>query len=163
MGICTPAPSISRWHPCSAAPGRGRHRVSLGIEPTIDDLLTQVQHQVDAGYRRVKLKITPGWDVEPVAAVRAAYPDLDLHVDANGAYPDDDASAKVFTTLDGAGLIMIEQPYAPKGFLAHARLQSRIGTPVCLDESVVDIHDLHTMLALEAGRVLNIKISRMEV
>ena len=135
--------------------------VSLGIEPTIDDLLTQVQHQVDAGYRRGKLKITPGWDVEPVAAVRAAYPDLDLHVDANGAYPDDDASAKVFTTLDGAGLIMIEQPYAPRDFLAHARLQSRIGTPVCLDESVVDIHDLHTMLALEAGRVLNIKISRM--
>ena len=135
--------------------------VSLGIEATIDDLLVQVQHQVDAGYRRIKLKIAPGWDTEPVAAVRAAHPGLDLHVDANGAYPDDDASAKVFTTLDEADLTMIEQPYAPRDFVAHSRLQSRIGTPVCLDESVVDVHDLHTMIAMKAGRILNIKVSRM--
>ena len=151
--------------PLAAALGGTRSEVvagvSLGIEPTIDDLLTQVQRQVDAGYRRVKLKIAPGWDVEPVAAVRRAYPGLDLHVDANGAYPDDDASSKVFITLDEAGLTMIEQPYAPRDFLAHAQLQRRIDTPVCLDESVVDVHDLHTMLALGAGRVLNIKVSRM--
>ena len=135
--------------------------VSLGIEPTIDDLLVQVERQRDAGYGRVKLKIAPGWDVEPVRAVRAAHPQLDLHVDANGAYPDDDASAEVFRILDEAELTMIEQPFAPRDFVAHARLQQSIETPICLDESVVDLGDLRTMLALDAGRILNIKVSRM--
>ncbi|MGQ7311177.1 o-succinylbenzoate synthase [Microbacterium arabinogalactanolyticum] len=135
--------------------------VSLGIEPTIDDLLAQVERQRDAGYGRVKLKIAPGWDVEPVRAVRAAHPQLDLHVDANGAYPDDDASAEVFRILDAAELTMIEQPFAPRDFVAHARLQQSIETPICLDESVVDLGDLRTMLALDAGRILNIKVSRM--
>lgn len=135
--------------------------VSLGIEPTLDDLLVQVSRQVDAGYPRVKLKIAPGWDVDPVRAVRAAYPDLDLHVDANGAYPDTPESTAVFTALDAFDLTMIEQPYAPRDFLGHAGLQARIQTPVCLDESVVDLDDLRTMLRLDAGRVLNIKVSRM--
>ena len=135
--------------------------VSLGIEPTIDELLAQVDRQVEAGYGRVKLKIAPGWDVEPVRAVRAAHPGLDLHVDANGAYRDTPESAAIMRALDGFGLTMIEQPFAPRDFVAHARLQSAIATPVCLDESVVDIADLHTMLALDAGRVLNIKVSRM--
>ncbi|MFE6735356.1 o-succinylbenzoate synthase [Microbacterium sp. NPDC057650] len=135
--------------------------VSLGIEPSIDDLLAQVQRQLDAGYGRVKLKIAPGWDVEPVRAVRAVHPQLDLHVDANGAYPDDDESTAVFRALDDAQLTMIEQPYAPRDFVAHARLQRSIATPICLDESVVDLGDLRTMLALDAGRILNIKVSRM--
>lgn len=135
--------------------------VSLGIEPSIDELLTQVQLQLDHGYPRVKLKIAPGWDVEPVRAVRAAHPDLDVHVDANGAYPGTQESLDVFTALDGYGLTMIEQPYAPRDFLAHARLQAKIETPVCLDESVVDLADLRTMIGLDAGRVLNIKVSRM--
>ncbi|GAA1447144.1 o-succinylbenzoate synthase [Leifsonia poae] len=135
--------------------------VSLGIEPTLDELLTQVARQVDAGYGRVKLKIAPGWDVEPVRAVRAAYPDLDLHVDANGAYPESDESTAVMRALDAQRLTMIEQPFAPRDFVAHARLQSVLDTPICLDESIVDVADLHTMLALDAGRVLNIKVSRM--
>ncbi|MDL9978346.1 o-succinylbenzoate synthase [Microbacterium sp. ASV49] len=135
--------------------------VSLGIEPTIDELIAQVARQVDAGYRRVKLKTAPGWDVEPVRAVRAAYPGLDLHVDANGAYPDTSETAAALRELDAFGLTMIEQPYAPRDFLAHARLQATIATPICLDESIVDLGDLRTMLALDAGRVLNIKVSRM--
>jgi O-succinylbenzoate synthase len=135
--------------------------VSLGIEPTVDELLAQVGRQVDAGYGRVKLKIAPGWDVEPVRAVRAAYPDLDLHVDANGAYQDTEESTAVMLALDAYRLTMIEQPFAPRDFVAHARLQAAIDTPVCLDESVVDLGDLRTMLALDAGRVLNIKVSRM--
>lgn len=135
--------------------------VSLGIEPSIDELLAQVELQRAAGYPRVKLKIAPGWDVEPVRAVRAAHPDLDVHVDANGAYPDDDASASVFRRLDREGLTMIEQPFAPRDLVAHAELQARIDTDVCLDESVVDLGDLRTMLRLRAGRVLNIKVSRM--
>lgn len=135
--------------------------VSLGIEPTLDELLAQVSRQVEHGYGRVKLKIAPGWDVEPVEAVRSAYPELDLHVDANGAYPDTDESTAVMRAIDGFGLTMIEQPFAPRDFVAHARLQAAIATPICLDESVVDTADLHTMLALDAGRVLNIKVSRM--
>lgn len=135
--------------------------VSLGIEPTVDALVGQVAAQVAAGYRRVKLKIAPGWDVEPVAAVRAAFAALDLHVDANGAYPCDDASFAVMRELDGHGLTMIEQPFAPRDFVGHARLQAELRTPVCLDEAVETLDDLETMLALRAGRVLNIKVSRM--
>lgn len=135
--------------------------VSLGIEPTIDDLLAQVQIQVDAGYPRVKLKIAPGWDIEPVRAVKAAFGDHDIHVDANGAYGDSADEIAHLAKLDQFGLTMIEQPFAPRNFVASAALQSRIDTPVCLDESVDTIDDLRTMIALRAGRILNIKVSRM--
>ncbi|WP_229073501.1 o-succinylbenzoate synthase [Actinoplanes sp. DH11] len=133
--------------------------VSLGIEPTVDDLLAQVAARVAEGYRRVKLKIAPGWDVVPVRAVRDAFPAVPVHVDANGAYTDPDDP--VLTELDTLGLLMIEQPFAPRDLVAHAALQARIGTPVCLDESVEEVADLVTALRLGAGRVLNIKVSRM--
>jgi len=135
--------------------------VSLGIEPTVDALVEQVARQVEAGYPRVKLKIAPGWDVEPVAAVRAAFPELQLHVDANGAYTEDAEHVAALRALDGAGLLMIEQPFAPRDLMAAARLQATIATPICLDESIVDVHDLETALAVGACRVLNIKVSRM--
>lgn len=135
--------------------------VSLGIEPTIDDLLEQVQAQVDAGYPRVKLKIAPGWDVEPVRQVRAAFGELDLHVDANGVYADEPEHRAVLRELDGFGLTMIEQPFAPRALTASAALQSELDTPVCLDESVDEVEDLRTAIELGAGRVLNIKASRM--
>jgi o-succinylbenzoate synthase len=135
--------------------------VSLGIEPSIDALLDQVAKHVDSGYPRVKLKIAPGWDVEPVRAVRAAYPDLDVHVDANGAYPGHQDAFDVFRALDPHRLTMIEQPFAPRNFLDSARLQAELETPVCLDESVETLDDLRTALELKAGGVLNIKVSRM--
>jgi O-succinylbenzoate synthase len=133
--------------------------VSLGIEPTVADLLDQVGRYAEEGYRRIKLKIAPGWDVEPVRAVREAHPGLALHVDANGAYAEDQSG--VLGELDAFGLTMIEQPYPPGALAAHARLQRRIATPVCLDESVDDLDQLDTALELGAGRVLNIKVSRM--
>jgi O-succinylbenzoate synthase len=133
--------------------------VSLGIEPTVADLLAQVGRYAAEGYRRIKLKIAPGWDVEPVRAVREAHPGLALHVDANGAYAEDHSD--VPGELDAFGLTMIEQPYAPGALAAHARLQRRIRTAVCLDESVDDLDQLDTALELGAGRVLNIKVSRM--
>jgi O-succinylbenzoate synthase len=135
--------------------------VSLGIEPTVDELLAEVRRQVGAGYPRVKLKIAPGWDVEPVRAVRAEYPDLDLHVDANGSYSESAEQLAALRALDEFGLTMIEQPFAPRDLLAHARLQRTVETPVCLDESVETLADLETALSLEALRVLNIKVSRM--
>ncbi|HET6480444.1 MAG TPA: o-succinylbenzoate synthase [Actinoplanes sp.] len=133
--------------------------VSLGIEKTIDDLLAQVALRVDEGYRRIKLKIAPGWDVEPVRAVRAAYPEVPLHVDANGAYTP--TQLPVLTELDRLGLLMIEQPYPPRALVELADLQSRLRTPICLDESVEEVDDLVTALRLGSGRILNIKVSRM--
>lgn len=135
--------------------------VSLGIEPTIDELLAQVARHVGDGYGRVKLKIAPGWDVEPVRAVRAAYPDLQLQVDANGVYPETPEVLTLLRELDGYGLLLVEQPYAPGALAAHARLAAAIGTPVCLDESIDDLDQLDTAITLHAGSVLNIKVSRM--
>ncbi|MGW5365378.1 o-succinylbenzoate synthase [Actinopolymorpha pittospori] len=151
--------------PLAQALGGTRDRVvagvSLGIEPTPAALVEQVAKQVEAGYPRVKLKIAPGWDVEPVRAVRREFPDLDLHVDANGAYTEDPDHLAALRGLDDANLTMIEQPFAPHNLLAHARLRHSVQTPICLDESIVDLDDLRTALALEAIAILNIKVSRM--
>lgn len=155
----------SRGESLSAALGGTRTEVaagvSLGIEASIDALLVEVGRHVDAGYRRVKLKIKPGWDVEPVRAVRAAFPQQDLHVDANGIYADTEETTALMRKLDEYALSMIEQPYGPRDFVAHSRLQQVLETPICLDEGVVDLDDIGTMVALGAGRILNIKVSRM--
>lgn len=135
--------------------------VSLGIERTLDELVAEVGRYVDQGYPRVKLKIAPGWDVAAVQAVRSTFGDLDLHVDANGAYLDTEEHLAALTALDPFGLTMIEQPFAPSNWLTSARFAAAIDTPVCLDESVEDLDDLRTMIALGAGSVLNIKVSRM--
>jgi O-succinylbenzoate synthase len=155
--------SARRNVPLAAALGGTRARVeagvSLGIEPTVDELLEQVSLRVAEGYRRVKLKIAPGWDLEPVRAVRSAFPATPLHVDANGAYPV--AERDVFRGLDECGLLMVEQPFPPRALVAHAELQRVLETPVCLDESVEEVEDLVTALRLGAGRILNVKVSRM--
>ncbi|MFC0529756.1 o-succinylbenzoate synthase [Phytohabitans kaempferiae] len=135
--------------------------VSVGIEESNQRLVERVGGYLDEGYHRVKLKIRPGWDVEPVRAVRGAYPDLLLHVDANGAYRPGAESDEVMRQLDDLGLAMVEQPYPGRDFVSHARLGQRIGTPLCLDESIEDIADLETMLALDAAQVVNIKVSRV--
>lgn len=135
--------------------------VSLGIEPSIGELLDQVALQLEAGYTRVKLKVAPGWDVKPVSAVRREFGDIDLHVDANASFSEIPAHLGVLHELDGQGLTMIEQPFAPENLLAHARLQQQIETPICLDESVESLASLETALSIDACRVLNIKVSRM--
>ncbi|MFD6416153.1 o-succinylbenzoate synthase [Streptomyces sp. NPDC060194] len=133
--------------------------VSLGIEPTVDALLAQVARHVEDGYRRVKLKIRPGWDVEPVRAVQSAFPHVALQVDANTAYHPDRGDLPA--ALDGRGLLMVEQPYAPSDLLGHAALAARFETPVCLDESVTTPDVLRTALALGAADVVNVKVSRL--
>ena len=133
--------------------------VSLGIEPSIDGLLQQVGHHVADGYRRVKLKIRPGWDLEPVKAVQAAFPSVALQVDANTGYHPDEADT--LAALDGLGLLMIEQPYDKSDLLSHADLAARLDTPVCLDESVTSTAVLHTALRLGAADIVNIKVSRL--
>lgn len=135
--------------------------VSLGIEVTIDTLLEVVALHVADGYRRVKLKIAPGWDVEPCRAVRTTFPNVALQVDANGGFERSEASNSVFAELDALGLLMIEQPFHQDDLLGHAALQVRLDTPICLDESITSLEAARTALALEACRVINIKVSRL--
>ena len=134
--------------------------VSLGIEPTIDALLDVVTEYVNEGYQRVKLKIAPGWEVEPCRHVLDAFPGIALQVDGNGAFSPNDHSA-VLAQLDELGLTMIEQPFAADDLTAHADLQRRLSTPVCLDESITSPAAVRTALALGACRVVNVKVSRL--
>ncbi len=133
--------------------------VSVGITATIDDLVAQVGGYVDEGYRRVKLKVMPGWDVEPLRAVRAQHPSLALQVDANAGYGT--ADVDLVASLDQFDLLMIEQPFAPDEIRLHAELASRMHTPICLDESILST--VHTAMALDLGAcsIVNIKVGRV--
>jgi len=134
--------------------------VSLGIEPTIDALLDVVAAYVNEGYRRVKLKIAPGWEAEPCRQVLRSFPGIALQVDGNGAFSPND-HRDTFSRLDKLGLTMIEQPFAADDLVAHAELQRRLSTPVCLDESVTSPAAARTALALDACRIVNVKVSRL--
>jgi O-succinylbenzoate synthase len=134
--------------------------VSIGIHERIDDLLADVAGKVEEGYARIKLKIKPGWDLEPVRAVRSAFGDsLPLQVDANAAYTLTDA--RHLAGLDRFGLILIEQPLADTDLVQHARLAARLETPVCLDESIRDAADAAAAIELGACSVVNIKPGRV--
>ena len=133
--------------------------VSLGIEKDVGRLLDVVGEFVAQGYPRVKLKIAPGWDVTPVAAVRERWPDLPLQVDANSAYTLDQIPQ--IKELDRFGLLMIEQPLGHDDIVDHARVQAELETPICLDESIHTAEDARKALDLSAGRIINIKTSRL--
>ncbi len=133
--------------------------VSLGIENDLGSLLGQVDRYVEEGYRRIKLKIAPGWDVEVVRAVRERHPDVPLQVDANSAYTLDDAAT--LKALDDFDLLLIEQPLAHDDIVDHARLQAQLRTPICLDESIHSAEDARKALDLGSCRVINIKVSRV--
>ncbi|MCO1574301.1 o-succinylbenzoate synthase [Crossiella sp. SN42] len=134
--------------------------VSVGIAADLAQLLAWVEGYLAEGYRRIKLKIEPGWDVEPVAAVRRAFgDDLLLQVDANQAYGS--ADTQVLLALDEFGLLLLEQPFPADELVAHARLAERITTPICLDESITGLQSATTALALGAADVINIKPARV--
>ena len=134
--------------------------VSVGISPDLDSLLAEVSGYVAEGYRRIKLKIKPGWDTEPVAAVRALLgPDALLQVDANTAYTIEDIGH--LRELDAFDLLLIEQPFVEEDFVAHAALARAITTPVCLDESIVNAHVAADAIARGATTVINIKPGRV--
>jgi O-succinylbenzoate synthase len=139
--------------------GRVAVGVSVGIQKDIDTLLEVVGGYVAAGYKRIKLKIRPGWDVEPTRAVRAAWPDILLQVDANSIYHLSDADH--LAELDEFGLLLIEQPLAHDDIFDHARLQARLRSPICLDESIVSPDHARWAVELNACRVINIKPSRI--
>ena len=133
--------------------------VSIGIQDDVGTLLNVVRDHLGEGYRRVKLKIKPGKDLEYVQAVREAYPDLLLQVDANAAY--DSNQARVFKEMDRLGLALIEQPFQEEDVQAHVELQARLSTPVCLDESIHSATLARQALDLDACRVINIKAGRV--
>src|SRR5881409_2538353 len=133
--------------------------VSVGLQKTREKLVDVVGGYVEEGYRRIKIKIKPGRDVELVEAVREEFPDMPLMVDANGAY--DPRESAALRKLDAFELLMIEQPFAWNDLVEHARLKKLIRTPVCLDESVPSLDDLESALALDSFGVLNIKPARL--
>ena len=133
--------------------------VTVGLHDTLDDLLGAVATHVADGYRRVKLKIEPGLDVEWVRAVRSEFADLALQVDANGAYTAEDAAQLI--ELDDCGLLLIEQPLAEDDLLGHAALAKVLRTPICLDEALVSLHSTRAALALGACAIVNVKPARV--
>ncbi|HEU4355546.1 MAG TPA: o-succinylbenzoate synthase [Actinomycetota bacterium] len=133
--------------------------VSVGIADSTEALLRQVAGYLAEGYRRIKLKIEPGTDVERVEAVRSAHPDILLSVDANAAYTLDDV--EIFRELDTFGLLMVEQPLHHEDLVEHAALQRRIRTDVCLDESIRSAADAKAAIGLGACRIVNIKQGRV--
>lgn len=133
--------------------------VSLGIQPSAEATVDIVGKHVAQGYKRIKLKIKPGWEVTPVAAVRQRFPDINLTVDANSAFTY--ADLKVFKKLDAYGLDYIEQPLAYDDIFDHAKLQAQIQTALCLDESILSAADTRKALEHRAGRVINIKVGRV--
>ena len=133
--------------------------VSIGLQPSVDSLLREIQGYVDQGYRRVKLKISPGHDIEFVRHARDAFPELALQVDANAAYGV--ADIEHLRRLDACGLLMIEQPFPEDDLLTHAKLQRQMETPICLDESVGSAAECEAALALGAAGVVNIKPGRV--
>ena len=134
--------------------------VSIGLQSSIDVLLEKVTREVESGYQRIKLKIKPGQDIELVRAVRQKYPDILLSVDANSAYRFD-RDADLLKRLDEFDLLMIEQPLAAGDLVDHAKLQRKLETPICLDESITCLADARHAIELGACGIINIKLGRV--
>ena len=133
--------------------------VSIGIQDSLDDLAAKVKKELDAGYRRIKIKVKPGWDVAAVEMIRARFGAIPLMVDANAAYTLADADR--LAQLDRFGLMMIEQPLEYDDVRDHAALQRRLTTPICLDESIHTVRAAEEAIALEACRIINVKPGRV--
>ena len=133
----------------------------FGIQDSLDTLLRKIQEAIDQGFPRIKLKFRPGWDREMVAAVRSTFPDFTFHIDCNAAYTM--ADADLFRALDHHRLAMIEQPLADDGMslVNHAKLQSMLETPVCLDESGHSVAHIRAAIELGSCKVVNVKMARV--
>ena len=133
--------------------------VSVGIQDSLEQLAANVEKELAAGYRRIKIKNKPGWDVSAVEKIRERFGTIKLMVDANAAYTLGDAAH--LAALDRFALMMIEQPLEYDDLRDHAELQRRIATPVCLDESIHSVRAAEDALAIGACRIINIKPGRL--
>ena len=133
--------------------------VSIGIQDSVPQLLEKIETELSAGYQRIKMKIKPGWDVEVIRQVRQRFPDIQLMADANSAYTLNDIDH--LKKLDAFHLMMMEQPLAHDDIIDHAVLQSKLETPICLDECIRSAHHAEQAIRLKAGRIINIKLGRV--
>ncbi|UFT98994.1 o-succinylbenzoate synthase [Radiobacillus kanasensis] len=133
--------------------------VSIGIQPSLEKLIQIIKKNVSAGYKRVKLKVKPGWDVEMLKEVRKAFPILPIMVDANSAYTLEDI--ELIKQFDQFNLMMIEQPLRQDDLVDHAILQKEIRTPICLDEGITSFTDAKAAIELGSCQVINVKIGRV--
>jgi O-succinylbenzoate synthase len=133
--------------------------VSIGIQDSVDGLLEKIQTELDAGYQRIKIKIKPGWDIDVVRRVRERFPSIRLMADANSAYTL--ADVEHLKKLDDFHLMMIEQPLAHDDIIDHAVLQTRLQTPICLDECIRSARHAEQAIRLRACGILNIKLGRV--
>jgi O-succinylbenzoate synthase len=132
--------------------------VSIGIQESAAALVKTVESYLSKGYRRVKIKIKPGREIDETSAVRNAYPDLRLQVDANSAYTLE--TADVFKAIDDLNLLLIEQPLFEDDIWDHRKLQAQLKTPICLDESIVTPRHARYAFEMEACKIINIKPAR---
>lgn len=133
--------------------------ISVGIQPSVEKLIELIKSYVQKGYKRVKVKIKPGYDIEVIRAIRSEFRDLPLMADANSAYTLDDID--VLRQLDAFNLLMIEQPLAADDIVDHAKLQKQLKTPICLDESITSLEDARKAIELGSCGVINVKIGRV--
>jgi O-succinylbenzoate synthase len=149
--------------PAGAPPASVAAGVAVGVTGDTGSLLEEVARRVEEGYRRVKLKIHPGWDAVPVDAVRSRWgpSELAVQVDANGSYAGLDDPAAALRRIDGAGLLLVEQPLGDDDLVGHAALARSLRTPVCLDESITSAAAAASALALGSCGVINIKAGRV--
>lgn len=133
--------------------------ISIGIQPTVKDLIHVVAKHVEEGYKRIKIKIKPGWDYDVLKEVRKTFPSISMMADANSAYTLKDVEQ--LKKLDELNLLMIEQPLAHDDIVDHAALQAQISTPICLDESIHSLEDTRKAIELGSCKIINIKIGRV--
>src|SRR5271169_1914543 len=133
--------------------------VSIGIQDSIEQLLEKIERELAAGYRRIKVKVKPGWDLEVLERIRSRWPEITLSCDANSAYTLD--QVEHLRKFDQFKLLMIEQPLWSNDLYFHARLQKQLATALCLDESIRTARDADAALDLGACRIINIKLGRV--
>lgn len=133
--------------------------VSIGIQDSVSELLNKVEGYLEEGYKRIKIKISPGYDLQFVEALREHYPQLLLQVDANSAYTLEDID--IFRKMDDYNLSLIEQPLGYDDIYDHSKLQKELKTPICLDESIHSIGDARAGIELDSCRIINIKPGRV--
>jgi len=147
------------WRTLGGVRDRIASGVSVGIQPSLADLAANVERELAAGYRRIKIKVKPGWDLDPVRTIRERFGPIPLMVDANAAYTAGDAEH--LARLDEYGLMMIEQPLDYDDIAEHAHLQRRLKTAICLDESIKSPGAAREAIAAGACRIINIKPGRI--
>jgi o-succinylbenzoate synthase len=132
---------------------------SIGIKNSVAETLEEISLRLSQGFRRIKVKIKPGWDIKLVKSIRNKYPDIALMVDANSSYTLNDLP--LLQKLDNYNLIMIEQPLGDDDIVDHAVLQHQLKTPICLDESILTVEDARRAISLGSCKIINIKPGRV--